>query len=139
MKALFSRTATTISARILILPVVDIIFRGHAAMNWWTLENVLWAVLLLGSLIALVWLAFVPRVFEYTDGVCVVEFRFRSRHKRLWEDLEWYGCYDGLSRIKFKNDHPIVFYSNAYMRNELRHFVAFLQSHFPDKIRRNFG
>src|SRR5260370_42555579 len=75
--------------------------QGFYEHHWWT-RNYFFS-LLIPFAIAPAFVCFmaVPSQLEFTDSNFIIRFPFRRSHTAAWDDLEYYGWFEGVYGLQF--------------------------------------
>ena len=75
----------------------------------------------------------VPRRFEFTETHLTVRMPFRAEETVAWDDLEYYGWFEGVYGFQFHRAGTLTFFPSAFPRSDWRALKTFLATTFPDR------
>jgi hypothetical protein len=82
---------------------------------------------------AVVCLAWVPAQFEFSETHLTIRFPLRRLYTLPWDDLEYYGWFEGVYGPQFHTVGTFTFYPQALPKPEWQMLKSFLSTTFPER------
>jgi len=108
-------------------------WQGYHQNLWWSRGYFLTLLIPFTIAPAIVCVAWVPLQFEFSDTELTIRFAFRPQRTVSWDDLQYYGWFEGVYGLQFHSSGTFTFYPDALPRREWRMFKNFLLTAFPER------
>jgi len=129
----FIRAAASVLAWMLALTALMYFWQGYHQNLWWSGGYFLNLLIPFTIAPAVVCIAWVPLHFEFTDTELTIQFPFRPPRTVSWDDLQYYGLFEGVYGLQFHTSGTFTIYPAALPRGEWRVFKNFLLTTFPER------
>jgi hypothetical protein len=129
----FLRAAASILVLLVALAAATYFWEGYHNHHWWTRGYIVSLLVPFAFMVAVVCLASVPSHLEVSDTHLTIRFSFRRLRTVPWDDLEYYGWFEGVYGFQFHTAGTFAFYPQALPRREWRMFKSFLYTKFPER------
>ena len=117
----------------LALATVAYFWQGYHQNLWWSRGYFLSLLIPFTVAPVVVCVAWVPLQFEFSDTHLTIQFAFRPQHVVPWDDLQYYGWFEGVYGLQFYTSGTFTFYPQALPRREWRALKDFLSATFPER------
>ncbi len=129
----FLRAAASTLVLFTALTAATYLWQGYHDHHWWTRGYIFSLLIPFAILPLFICLAWVPTRFEFSETHLTVQFPFRSLETVAWDDLEYFGWFEGVYGMRFHTAGTLTFYPQAFPRREWRMLKAFLCTAFPER------
>jgi len=129
----FLRAAAWVLVLMLALTTVAYFWQGYYQNLWWSRGYFLSLLIPFTVMPVVVCVAWVPLHFEFSDTELIIQFAFRPLHTVPWDDLQYYGWFEGVFGLQFHTSGTFTFDPAALPRREWRLFKDFLVTAFPER------
>jgi hypothetical protein len=129
----FFRTTASVLALLAALAAVTYFWEGYHHHHWWTggyLVSLLIPFVIMPLIVCFAW---VPSRLEFNDTELIIQFPLRGLRTIPWDDLEYYGWFEGVFGLQFHAAGTFSIYTQALPRGEWRMFKNFLRATFPER------